>query len=366
VPDKPQNDFVPAGNLIVKPGAGAVFGIAATLQLYDELQNDQFAAGLLDSACTSIATRALRDTVECMPSIPSALVQSIYSGEIAKWSDRDPYGQALNTTGVTQGAKVNFCRRTAGSGTNAQTAINFLHTNCIVDAPAMRTFANNVPAFINAPNVYENAGSSDMDDCLSMLSTGAGFNGDWAFPNFPVGPPTADGTGDSSVIQPGRTAFALGYNSLERNVSLARAYRFLRIDGNAPTLEEAYNGNYSDIYYLSYQYRVSSGTTPDPILGSIRTVAADATELAVMKEFFAVWNSPTVAAVQAVNDGLIVDPDGVAGNGDEWQGGFLVGDAAAPQVFSAGPAAGTDPRTPWSRETAGGTADSCQELSLKN
>ena len=66
-----------------------------------------------------------------------------------------------------------------------------------------------------------------------------------------------------------------------------------------------------------------------------------------------------------MNDGLIVDPDGIAGNGDEWQGGFLVGDAAAPATFSAGPT-GTDPRTPWSRETAGGTADSCQELSLKN
>lgn len=367
-PDKPQNDFVDKGNLIVKPGAGIVFGVAATIQLRDELQADQFAAGQLDPACTSIALLAERDSIECMPSIPTAVVQGVYTGEIYSWDQRTIYGNTVDHGTVNQGKKVNFCRRTAGSGTNAQTAVHFLRTNCISDAPAMRTFANNVPAPAPAPNVYENSGSSDMDDCLDALGNGSGFDGDWDVPNFPVGPPTADGSGDSSIVAPGRTAFGIGYNSLERNVSLSRDYRFLAVDGAKPTLEEAYDGTWQDIYYLSYQNRVSAGTTPDPQLGGIRTVAADATELLVLEEFFGIWNSPTAAAVQAVNDGLIVDPDATTTNnpGDEWQGGFLVGDAAAPATFSAGPASGTDPRTPWSRETAGGTADSCQELSLKN
>ena len=186
--DKPQNDFVDQGNLIVKPGAGIVFGVAATIQLRDELQADQFAAGQLDPACTSIATLAERDTVECMPSIPTAIVQGVYTGEINNWTQRTIYGNALDpvAAGVTQGAKVNFCRRTAGSGTNAQTAVHFLRTNCIDSSPAMRTFANNVPPPVPAPAVYENSGSSDMDDCLNALGTGRWFRWRLADPELPA------------------------------------------------------------------------------------------------------------------------------------------------------------------------------------
>ena len=133
----------------------------------------------------------------------------------------------------------------------------------------------------------------------------------------------------------------------------------------SPTLANAHAGTYSDVYFLSYQNRVDSNQLAEPRTGAIRTVAADATEIQVLTEFFGDWNSPDAAAVDAVNDGLIVNPDGVAANGDEWQGGLLVASRTAPQVFAGGPT-GNDPRTPWTREDSSGAADSCQELSYKN
>lgn len=378
-PDKPQNDFVDIGNLIVKAGPGIVFGVIVTTAFYDELVNDQQAAGLLPD-CPSSPTRAERDGLDCMPSLPAPLVTSVFTGEISNWTTRAIYGQALSPPAFANappgsptyqrgpdGAKVNICRRTAGSGTNAQFQVEYLRTNCINASPSQRTFANNVPQVVAAPQVYENEGSSQLDACMNALQSGTGYNGGFTngITNFPTAPTPLNG-GTSSVVPLGRTAYGIGYNSLERNSALTQGYRFVKIDGVAPTLEQAYLGNYRDVYYLSYQNRVLPGTsTPDPRLGAIRTVAADASEIAVHQEFFALWNSPTASAVDAVNDGLVVNPDGIANNGDEWQGGLLSPSKSAPAVFSGGPT-GNDPRTPWARETSAGVADSCQGLSYVN
>jgi hypothetical protein len=363
LPDKPQNDFVDSGNLIVKTGPGIVFGVAVTLNMYDELTNDQQAAGLLPT-CPAAPTRAQRDSVACMPSLPTAMVQSVATGELSNWQTRNPYGLQLNppafVSGGSQGNKVNFVRRTAGSGTHAQFMVNYLRTNCVNNSPSVKTFANNVPNVVVAPQVYENEGSGNIDLAMTALANGTGYNGGFTdgLTAFPAAP-TA-GNGNSSVVPTGRTAYAITYNSLERNASLSRPYRFVKVDFVAPTLENAFTGAYSDIYYLSYQNRVDGLGNPDARTGGVRTVAADAGEIQVIKEFFADWNSPDAAAVDAVNDGLIV-----ATAATPWQGGLLSASKTAPQVFSGGPI-GNDPRTPWARETAGGTADSCQELSFKN
>ncbi len=381
-PDKPTNEFVDQGNLIVKPGPGVVFGVAVTLAFYDELINDQRAAGLLPD-CPASPTRAQRDSLACMPSLPTPLIQSAFTGEISSWTTRSIYGQTLSPPAFVgppyvpaysrgaDGPKVNFCRRTAGSGTNAQFSVEYLRTNCINNAPVLRTFANNVPQAVPAPEVYENEGSSQLDSCMNALGTGAGFNGGFTngITDFPAAPTPANG-GTSSVVPQGRTAYAIAYNSLERNNALTNAYRFVKVDFVAPTLENAYNGSYQDVYYTSYQNRVNGTGDPTPVLGAIRTVAADAGEISVMKDFFAIWESPTPSSVDAVNDGLIVNPDGLPDGGanpvDSWQGGLVSPSKTAPAVWSGGPASGNDPRTPWSRQTAGGTADSCQNLSLVN
>lgn len=375
-PDKAQNDFVDTGNLIVKAGPGIVFGVAVTLAMYDELIDDQNAAPDLLPLCPAAPTRAERDSLACMPSIPSTLVASAFTGEISRWTTRRIYDRALSPPAYVavadpnrgaDGSKVNICRRTAGSGTNAQFQAEYLRTNCINGSPAQVTFANDVAQTSSSPQVYENEGSSDIDKCMNALNAGTGYNGGFAngLTDFPNAPTPLNG-GKSSVVPNGRTAYGMAYNSLERNSALDNGYRFVKIDGVPPTLQEAYNGNYRDIYFLSYQNRILNGN-PDPQLGAIRTVAADATEIEVHREFFAIWNSPDATSVDAVNDGLIVDPDSPdVTDGDEWQGGLLVpARLPASHVFAGGPL-GNDPRTPWTRETTGGSADSCQPLTYKN
>ena len=388
--------FVDQGNLDVKPGPGLVFGVGVSIELYDELQEDQFAAGQLDdqAACAALvggsivgAARALRDQEVCMPSVPKQFISTVMSGSLVDWDDITAYGNALDTSRVNAGDVVHICRRTSGSGTHAQFSIEHLGTNCTSSSQKTVPTNNdgNGGSFFgfNSLAVYANRGSSDMNDCLDALGNGLGFDGD--FDGLPQS--SFFNTGDSSVV-PGSalpaagvmevgtpavahgfgqtynnggvpyTAYGMGYNSTENNTDFAFDYRFVKIDGAAPTLEDTVAGYYKDIYYLSYQSRVS-GTDVATLPGGIRDTADHASEQAEVNAFFSIWNATDPAAIGAVNEGFVHDPDGIAASGDEWQGGFLSGLAGASSVYT-GVAA-----TPWARQTATGAADSCQELAGK-
>jgi hypothetical protein len=359
VASAPTKPFAGISDLDTKPGPGVVFGVAVTIPMYDELQDDQKAAGLLPDCAgalgaggTNIAVRdPKRDTAECMPSVPTGLVTSVFNGDLTKWSNARVYGLALDPVGagVTEGDRVNYCRRRSGSGTHAQFSAHYLNTNCAENAFATGTTGPNPPGFLDVAAVYENKGSSDMDDCLDALGDGGGFDGD------------ASSTQDSDIVPVGRTAYAMGYNSLERNTGLTRSYRFVKVDGEAPTLENTWAGDYHDVYYLSYQYRKGGDGLPDLRAGGLRAAAGTLAQKNTAEAFFQVWNSPNSAVIGVVNSGFVVDPDGIASNGDEWAGGSLVPAASSALLGAFNP---TFPTTPWSRSTAGGTADSCQELSL--
>lgn len=369
---KPTQPFAGKGSLQVKAGPGLVFGVGVTLPMYDELLDDQQATGLLPD-CPANPTRAERDSIACMPSLPSAMVKGLYSGKYTSWADFKPYGQSLDPANVTRGNEVHLCKRTNGSGTHAQTSVHFMGTNCRPTSQVAMLEQNNGLATVGSQvAVYANSGSSDMTDCLRALGDGTGFDGDFdALPPF-----TAPDTGDSTVV-PGTglpatstfgtanvatynnggdpyTAYAVGYNSLEKNQALDNAWRFVKIDGAAPTLEDTIAGKYTDVYYLSFQNRLY-GSDADPRTGPLRS---SVTDVDVLNAYFDVWNNIAPAPVAVVNEGFVVDPDGVAGTGDEWQGGFVTPTVGASLVYN-----GTDPETPWSRqEPVDGNLDSCQAL----
>lgn len=376
VSDKPTQAFVDQGNLDIKPGPGLVFGTAVTLPMYNELVDDQAGAGMLPSDCASGngSTQAERDAVRCMPSLPSSFIRSVFAGQVTSWADAAPYGLPLNPA-VPEGNNVHICKRTNGSGTHAQFSMNFLGTNCAANSNVAMKEQNNGVAFANAGlvGVYANSGSSDMDDCLRALGDGTGFNGDFA--GLP--PTSYPDTGDSTVV-PGTSlphiaipgdplhryydqntqAYAMGYNSLEKNTSLNLAYRFVKVDGVAPTLENAVSGDYRDVYYLSYQNRVVGGA-PDLRTGGIRTAAASTAQKDVAAAYFDIWNATAPGAIAQVNATLGIDPDGVPGNGDEWQGGFVTPLSGAAYAYD-----GSTPATPWARQALSGAPDSCQDLGL--
>jgi len=346
--------------LVVQGGAALVFGVQVTKNLRDELQNDQIAAGQLPDCEADVGDPAdlRRETIECMPSMPRAFVVSAYSGDFSTWSSLNVNG--LSIDGAPDNDRVNLCRRRSGSGTHAQFMVEYHGTNCIDGSPIMVDSQPNGSIFGGGIAVYTNSGSSDQSDCLEALATGNGFDGDFDDISDPSNP---IGDGDSDIVPAGRVAYGMAYNSLEKNTGNGadlRPNRFVKIDGVAPTLENAFNGDYEDVYQLSYQHRAFGDGDPDLRLGGIRTDAPTQAEIDAVEAYFTVWTATTPAAVAAVNSGLIVDPDGIDGNGDEWQGGFLVpANAAATTAFNT-----ASPITPWSRERAG-TADSCQRLRLK-
>ena len=385
---RPTVELGDISTLDVKPGPGLIFGTAVSLPMYDELLDDQQAAGMLPD-CPANPTRAQRDTIACMPSLPSGAIRSVFEGRITSWADFTPYGESLdparlvNGVALNQGNNVHLCKRTNGSGTHAQFSVNYLQTNCLAGSNLAMIEQNDgvsfaSPAGTGLVGMYANRGSSDMDDCMDALGNGLGFDGD--FDTLPQS--TSPESGDSSVV-PGSglasaavmetqfgahplgqtynnggtpfTAYGMGYNSMEKNTALNFDYRFVKVDGAAPTLQDTIAGDYSDVYYLSYQ---NNNTYAMPASG-IRSVAGSAAQQAVLQDYFSVWNATAPTALSAVNAGLEVDPDGIAGNGDEWQSGYVAPTAGATFAYD-----GVTPATPWSRQVpSSGVADSCQALS---
>ena len=145
----------------------------------------------------------------------------------------------------------------------------------------------------------------------------------------------------------GRASFGLGYQATEKNMGLTENWRYVKIDGKAPTLQNAFSGDYDQAYYLSFQLRtadapVSMGT---PTAGNgivyentatdIRTAAADALAVA---DLYNINLNITGNIVATVNQGFV----------HTWgQGGFLQPSTSAPAAFAL-----NNPLTPWARETA--------------
>lgn len=260
-PDQPFND---KGNLNIKPGPGLIFGTAVSLPMYNELGGDQYAAGLLPECETVLgeagtptraaydgAAQSVRDRIECMPSLPSSTIRSVFLGQVTSWANMAPYGLGLDPAKVQQGNNVHICKRTNGSGTHAQFSVHFLETNCAATSNLNMAEQNDGVSFAGAGfvGVYANSGSSDMSDCVDALGNGLGFNGD--FDGLPPNDPQWQDTGDSTVVpgsglgsEPGGTsivqtaafgdhplgitydnggtpftAYGMGYNSMEKNTS---------------------------------------------------------------------------------------------------------------------------------------------------
>jgi|GEM_PF-1854589 len=425
---KPDQPFPVGGETVlnVNPGPGLIFGTAVTLPMYNELGADQYEAGLLPECETVIgapgraayvaSAQSVKDRIECMPSLPSEMIRGAFLGQYTSWDQFRPYGLPLDTDTVTgpttQGPNVHLCKRTNGSGTHAQFSVHYLGTNCTATSNFSMIEHNDgiSVAAADLVGMYANRGSSDVTKCLNALGNGAGNEGD-----FDGLPPTAfPNTGDSSVVPgnnmtvtdpsgtevpivgdetnqlfrlPGTetpvlentaqrydnlgvpfTAYGMGYNSMENNTGLTSAYRFVKVDGASPTINDALTGAYSDVYYLSFQWRHTGNTAvADTLTGNIRDLGAlsagDQTDtLNAMREvnedYFTIWFSTDANAIAAVNRSLVVSPDGVAGGADDWETGYVTAIAGANQDYTVSGV----PETPWSRQNASAQADSCQDL----
>ena len=332
-----SGDFTdPNGYVEQKVGPGLIFGPIVTTGLRDELRDDQMAA--VPSLLPGCVLPGGAETVACMPSIPSAVVRSITVGKYNNWSDVSVYGQTVNVpsnfiAADPKAGNIHLCRRVQGSGTHAEYLIHYHRTNCYVDAQAILNQPGaGAAGLFGGPLVYENSSSGTLGSCLDALDTGGGLTSAKITPDIAVG------------VQ----SFGFGYQSTEKNMALAKNFRYVKVDGIAPTLANAVKGDYRQIYYSGFQNRINTvDGSPRYRLGTLRTVAVDA---AKVQALFDKTINISSSIVNVLNTAFV----------HGWgAAGFLVPDANAPTDYIPG-----DPRTPWTRENSS-KADSCQPLFIK-
>jgi len=256
-PNKPSNatavdPAAAAAALTVLPAAALVFGVPVSDNLYVALQKAQ---GLLDAP---VNCAPLNNTDACMPSLTKEQVATLISGQIKKWSEFKVNGTALTSLtagltydsgdGVTRNVtptdtKVHYCKRVDGSGTGAQQYAKFLNNPCS-SAGLNPDWGGSALA---GPVKHEVSGSGDMELCLEDFA-----DGENNAKTFTSGNPDTFTTANNSGLAKG---WAIGMQSLENNTTHAKHYRFIKVDGAAPTLENAFNGKYLDWVEQTYQYR---------------------------------------------------------------------------------------------------------------
>ena len=269
------------------------FGVVASTGLRNALQSAQ---GLTVGS----------DEVQDMPSMSSDLIANLFAGKIANWSQlKGAAGLGIDSgAGLSNGA-VNICVRTPGSGTQAQFNAYYMGNPCNYRGAAGYGFVgfttavdsdgveNNsavplIGGFFPAPgpHIHKNEGSSDMGKCVTNVSA----DDRWAL-----------GVQSLEKVDEGRT---------DRN-----DFKYLAIDGVAPTLENVAAGLYQNWASMTIQWRTD-------------VVAAGSDEEALAEKFVEIARN--INDVKDFNLGLQTD-DGSTNNDNRPVGGFNT-----PEILVAG------------------------------
>ena len=215
--------FVPGGpnaigafdvsNLDTLPTLSLTFGVPVTLNLRNALQKAQ-------------SLNEGSDALVDMPSLSRSQVTSLLAGKIGNWDlFETPAGAKLSAQATVPplNNRVHVCRRTVGSGTQAQANALFLNNPC-TGANAIAPAADNTPLTQTAATgnytvlpsggaaaIHENASGGNVTTCLNTLQT----NNQWG----------------------------VGLHSLENG---SDSWRWVKIDGQAPTAQQVAANTYFD------------------------------------------------------------------------------------------------------------------------
>jgi len=260
----------------VVAGPALIWGVPVSLNLYTALQAAQ---GLLNVAITATGVTlpagscsAGQATDACMPSLSKAQVTSVLTGTLFDWSKFNfngvnlldaatAYSAAILPTGGD--TTVNFCQRTAGSGTAASQYAYFMNqpangnATLVLPAPAFNTgtsdtVANNVPGL--GAYVYSLQDGGNMENCLVDLATGSTSAVNYA---------------GATINTSGNTAWAIGQQSTDKNTSASKQYRFIKLAGVAPTYANVYSGAYDFVNESTWQYPASRTTQSGAVVAAL-------------------------------------------------------------------------------------------------
>jgi hypothetical protein len=277
------------------PVAYLTFGVPVNLLMYQDLQKAQFPTGhpLFDKCnpggtlyssdkdgVTGVHAGGIADSrnfanaEECMPNLTANEIRSIYSSTAAIKNSTDMQAETLyndKTTmaAITASAPANsniiqICRRVHGSGTQAQANAIWMGYPCDLTSDGsidslIMTFDGQLGA-----NTIENEGSGDVEKCLDDFSNGT------------------NGTGRNTALN---HRWSVGIQSLEKNApssttfTFAHAYRFIKVDGFAPSIANVHAGDYYDFAAQNLQYRVEQPAIAADAYAALKVILTDPTKL---------------------------------------------------------------------------------------
>jgi hypothetical protein len=243
-----------AAPLHVRPQNQIVWGLPVTKNLRNALQAVQ---GLVPSSVPH--DDPLRDAEDKMPTLSRPQVAGIFAGKLTSWSqfyDADGVGLPLSkklaekrpanpdTAGASPGAyrpdpgngdPIYICRRIASSGTQVSFETHYLRNRCV---------ANTTPFVL--PNDGSDVNNGGDVEKLIRTATPAGT--------------VFAGVGTADVVRcldahEEFNRWAVGMFSTETKGNNGNAeFRYIKVDGYAPTLLNAHQGRWSHISEQSIQW----------------------------------------------------------------------------------------------------------------
>ena len=255
---------VGAAALVNKSVATQIYGVVVNTRLRNAMQVASIQAGTIPSTCATItkdatgaitAATGFSESEACMPSLTTAQISAIFgANRVTDWYNLYFGGtdNILNSLVGVQAAAdqpsntdIHYCSRTAGSGTLATANIKFENqcfsgNEAIATAKAQTISAETDPLSGNQKVVHSMSGSGDLENCLIGLNNGAAQG---TFTPFPA-------TTNTAVAPAVNFRWAIGIMGTDRNAAgtltgtPAKAYRFVKIDGFAPSAHNVAEGKY--------------------------------------------------------------------------------------------------------------------------
>jgi hypothetical protein len=206
-------------NVTVKSAVGVVFGLVANKEFRDELQKQTFGA---TNTCVG------NDTEACMPSIRKAQANAIWNGTLIDWQQFSIDGVnniVANANIAPTDTLIKLCRRENGSGTQATANSVFVNYPCAGNNSGnpVTTSGGGKMTDGSTDRVTENSSSGTLETCMT----------------------NADGY------------WKIGFQTTEKKgtVTGTNGYRFLKIDGYAPKLENVWAGTYPAWGEATFQWK---------------------------------------------------------------------------------------------------------------
>lgn len=227
------------------PTGGLVYGVGVPLSFYRVLQVAQARSGQLPA--DTLSQIGKYDDERYLPSLSREFVASLLSGRIRDWRDvrfvdrsdndgnpnNDPIRSLADPTvaaaaGVTVPSltKVAIGRRNRGAAIGAVPYAKFLGYPYDVGGAAPAAATINTAAVDNGTTapIAKSPGGANATDSLLI---------DWE-----------NGTNTSGFNPAARRFWGIAIHGGDRNASLAQPWRYVRINGAAPTIANVANGSY--------------------------------------------------------------------------------------------------------------------------